>query len=132
MVHGLWTDIMLAKVHRKENLCYVKENDFHKMHIAIRPIARAFEKLQERFTKTDDDLIKLKMPLENIKLQKYEGLCNMLQMNIAHISIRKKESLRNQHMIFQKVTASLMYQDASQMKNYQAYYILKINHFWKR
>ena len=25
-----------------------------------------------------------------------------------------------------------MCQDASQMKNYQAYYILKINHFWKR
>ena len=40
------------------------------MLIAIRPIARAFEKLQESFTKTNDDLIKLQMPLENLKVTK--------------------------------------------------------------
>ena len=48
-------DIMMTKVHRKENIFYVKEKDFHKMHIAIRPIARAFEKLQEKFTNTNDE-----------------------------------------------------------------------------
>ena len=49
----------------QENICFVKESNFHKKHIAIRPIASAFEKLQESFTKTSDDLIKLKMSLEN-------------------------------------------------------------------
>ena len=61
---------MIAKVNSKETPCYVRENNFHKMHIAIRPIARAFENLQESFRKTNDDLIKLKMPLENFKVTK--------------------------------------------------------------
>ena len=39
---GLWTGIMMAKVNHKENICFVKENNFHKMHISIRPISRAF------------------------------------------------------------------------------------------
>ena len=59
-----------SKVNNKENICYVQETDFHKMHIAIRPITKAFEKLQESFTRTNDDIIKLKMPLENYKFAK--------------------------------------------------------------
>ena len=60
----------MAKVNHKENICFVKESNFHKMHIAIRPIARAFEKLQESFIKTSGDLIKQKIPLENFKVAK--------------------------------------------------------------
>jgi hypothetical protein len=52
---GLWTDILMAKVHRKENVCFIKENQIHKIHIAVRPITRAFEQLQESFTKRKDD-----------------------------------------------------------------------------
>ena len=40
------------------------------MYIAAGPFARAFEKLLEQFTKTNDDLIKLKMPLEKFKVAK--------------------------------------------------------------
>ena len=40
------------------------------MHIGTRPIAKAFEKLQESFLKTKDSLITLKNPLENIKVAK--------------------------------------------------------------
>ena len=47
-----------------------KENNIHLMHLAFRPIARAFEKLQERFLKTKDSLITLKTPLENFKVAK--------------------------------------------------------------
>jgi hypothetical protein len=41
----------------------LKEKHIHKMHIAIRPIARAFENLQKCFLKANDDLITLKKPL---------------------------------------------------------------------
>jgi hypothetical protein len=40
------------------------------MHIAIRPIARAFENLQKYFLKTKDYLITLKKPLEYSKVAK--------------------------------------------------------------
>jgi hypothetical protein len=67
---GLWTDILMEKVWKKENICFIKENDFHAMHIAIRPIARAMENLQCKFVENKDDLIQLKRPLERFKVVK--------------------------------------------------------------
>jgi hypothetical protein len=67
---GLWKDILMAKVNHKENICFIKEKYIHEMHIAIRPIVRAFENLQKCFLKTKDDLITLKKPLENSKVVK--------------------------------------------------------------
>jgi hypothetical protein len=67
---GLWKDIQMAKVNHKENVCFIKEKRIHPMHIAIRPIVRAFEKLQKSFLKTKDDSITLKKPLENFKVAK--------------------------------------------------------------
>ena len=52
---GLWKDILMAKVNHMENICFIKENHIHKMHIAIRPT---------------DDLITLKKPLEHSKVVK--------------------------------------------------------------
>ena len=60
---GLWKDILMAKVNHMENICFIREKHIHKMHIAIRPIARAFENLQKCFLKANDDLITLKKPL---------------------------------------------------------------------
>ena len=60
----------MAKVNHQENICFIKEENIHPMHIAIRPIAKAFEKLQESFLKTKDSLITLKTPLENFKVAK--------------------------------------------------------------
>ena len=54
----------------KENVCFMKENQIHTMHIAIRPIVRAFENLQKCFLKTKDDLITLKKPLQYWKVAK--------------------------------------------------------------
>ncbi len=65
--NGLWNDILMAKVNHQENICFIKEKQIHPMHIAIRPIARAFETLQACFLKTKDDLITLKKPLETFK-----------------------------------------------------------------
>ena len=64
---GLWQIIALKSLH----------NVFcpnHPMHIAIRPIVRAFETLQESFLKTKDDIITLKKPLEPSKWPPLEGL----------------------------------------------------------
>ena len=58
----------MAKVNHQENICFIKEKQIHPMHIAIRPIVRAFEKLQESFLKTKDDLITLKKTLETFKV----------------------------------------------------------------
>ena len=60
----------MAKVNHSENICFIKENQIHEMHIAIRPIVRAFEQLQKCFLKTSDDLITLKKPLESFKVVK--------------------------------------------------------------
>ena len=60
----------MVKVNHQENICFIKEKNIHPMHIAIRPIAKAFEKLQESFLKTKDSLITLKTPLENFKVAK--------------------------------------------------------------
>jgi hypothetical protein len=55
---------------KKEKLCYLKENVFHKMHVAIITIARDFLKLEGQFTETCDNLIRLKIPNENFKVAK--------------------------------------------------------------
>jgi hypothetical protein len=60
----------MAKVNHKENICFIKEKHIHEMHIAIRPIVKAFENLQKCFLKAKDDLITLKKPLENFKVVK--------------------------------------------------------------
>ena len=62
---GLWSDIILDKVNKKENVCFIKENNIHKMHIAIKPIIRAWETLQSSFVENKDDLKELKRPLNN-------------------------------------------------------------------
>ena len=33
--------ILLDKVTKKEKVCFLKEDDIHKMHLAVRPIVRA-------------------------------------------------------------------------------------------
>ena len=58
----------MAKVNHVENVCFIKEKHIHEMHIAIKPIVRAFENLQKCFLKTEDDLITLKRPLEYDKV----------------------------------------------------------------
>ena len=61
------------------------------MLIAIRPIARAFEKLQESFTKTNDDLIKVKMPLENFKVAKIGRV--MQYATAEHCPVQRRRNL---------------------------------------
>ena len=61
----------MSKVNHPENICFIKESQTHEMHIAIRPIVRAFEQLQTCFLKTNEDnLITLKKPLESFKVVK--------------------------------------------------------------
>ena len=67
---GLWSDIILDKVNKKENVCFIKENNIHKMHIAIKPIIRAWETLQSSFVENKDDLKELKRPLNNFEAVK--------------------------------------------------------------
>jgi hypothetical protein len=46
---GLWSDILMAKVEKKENCCFIRPKDIHQMHISILPIVKAFEALQAKF-----------------------------------------------------------------------------------
>ena len=80
----------MAKVNHQENICFIKENNIHPMHIAIRPIAKAFEKLKESFLKTKYSLITLKLPWKTLRLQKLEEQCNTLLQNTAHICTKKE------------------------------------------
>ena len=67
---GLWSDILLDKVTKKENVCFLKEEHGHKKHITVRPIVRAWETLQDNFVKIKDNLKELKRPLNNFKAVK--------------------------------------------------------------
>ena len=67
---GLWSDIILDKVNKKENVCFIKENNIHKMHIAIKSIIRAWETLQRSLVENEDDLKEFKRPLNNFKAVK--------------------------------------------------------------
>ena len=83
--HGLWKDILMAKVNHSENICFIKENQIHKMHIAIRPIARTFEQLQKCFLKTTDDLKKKKKNtgiFQSGKNRKCTKICNRRKLSI--------------------------------------------------
>jgi hypothetical protein len=51
----------MAKLNHKENICFIKGKQIHPMHIAIRPIARAFEKLQKCFNNSEKSLENFKV-----------------------------------------------------------------------
>ena len=68
--NGLWSDILMEKVSRKENIHLVKEDDIHKMHIAVRPIARALEELQRSYHNNyREDVRELNKPLHGQKVK---------------------------------------------------------------
>jgi hypothetical protein len=46
---GLWSAILMAKVDKKENCCFIRPKDIHNMHISIMPIVKACEALQAKF-----------------------------------------------------------------------------------
>ena len=76
---GLWSDIILDKVTKKEKVCFLKETDIHPMHIAVRPIVRAWETLQKAFVKDKEPAKELSRPLNFFKAWKVGN--NFQQIN---------------------------------------------------
>ena len=60
----------MAKVNNKENICFVKDNNFHNMHIAIKPILKAFKTLHNEYKQSKEDIIYLKTPIDHHKIAK--------------------------------------------------------------
>ena len=66
----MWSDIILDKVTKTEKVCFLKENDIHPMHVAVRPIVRAWETLQKAFVLDKDPAKELRRPLNYFKAWK--------------------------------------------------------------
>ena len=60
---GLWSDIILDKVTKKEKVCFLKETNIHPMHVAVRPIVRAWETLQNAYVSDREPAKELRRPL---------------------------------------------------------------------
>ena len=63
---GLWSDILMAKVEKKENCCFIRPKDIHQMHISILPIVKAFEALQAKFLEEGGTTARLNTPLDQL------------------------------------------------------------------
>ena len=64
---GLWSDIILDKVTKKEKVCFLKETNIHPMHVAVRPIVRAWETLQKAFVLKREPAKELRRPFNFFK-----------------------------------------------------------------
>ena len=67
---GLWSDIILDKVTKIEKVCFLKEIDIHPMHIAVRPIVKAWETLQNAYVEDKEPAKNLRRPLNYFKAWK--------------------------------------------------------------
>jgi hypothetical protein len=46
---GFWSDILMAKVYKKENCCFIRSKGIHQIHRSILPVVKAFEALHAKF-----------------------------------------------------------------------------------